>query len=1487
MASRPQRPSKRPPPGAFRRRNVGRLLARLVCVVFALIGAIPLLAGLAVQSEPLRQWAAAETARLLETELGLKASYSVELNLLPLRLAVTDLVVPAKDGGSPALTAGSVSVRPRFFSLLAGRIDVGDIELDEARVRLVVRKGEITNVDYRLPETKKSEGKLERAPFKSLSVSDVRIDADIDGTRIETGATDVDVFAEAGLAFDVALRMGEGRLTSEHALPPPEEAEEPAAKAQAGKTPPTAPEPPAAPLRSFDEDALCGLELRVHVTPEELLVRRLSLLAIADQDPATSTRPSCEKGREDDLGRVAVRLSQLRVVPTTALPRIEGHVLVRTPLSVVNRFTPSPTTHGWAGFSGDVQFGGGARLPTVHGRVSGAGIGMDEYVFAQKLDGEVHLEHDVVVAPELNVRFSDGDVTLQGVRIAPFEQGGTLALERLEAKGVLFPALMRDLGVTPNTIVTWDYDDVVVTKVRGTLSPFYLDGAVKAETSNFAVYDSAWHDPAKEAMVGVKRSHIETRWRAHATALEFYDSLVTFGKSRIVSKLVSIGFNNTFALDIPEGAVIDLDDIGPLAGLDIHGVAHLQASATGPLVDPVLTTKLSVDQFSLAGFETGDIVHADARFQPLRVDFTNVLVQKNTSDFTLDRARLSFDGPATVAFDAHVKSKRFGVRDFFEVWHMDEDPRYEGISGTGEAEADVHYALGGPEDQCKSGKLVVDGRVALGHAEIFGESYTGAEADFHLNWADMEASSYGFDVDVPSLALRKGSGALIGSLHISPGAVIDGNVLATAVPVSNIDGLGIIARQWDGVIDGVGRISGTLDALAVTANAEMSQVRIGRVSLPRSSLRVRLEPVARERKTLGKSRCGNPIPTEFDPAEYQKDRTDGVFHVSGQLFGGQVAFDDLTVTQQRSKLVKGEVALRSLDVGALLESWPTLASRMKRTHGKLTGKVVFEEYFLDRPLESEGELVLTGADLGAEGFSLGLATEQARVSLRRGDVKTEGLAWEVVTVGGQRGIVDVGARVMGGREIDASLVLRETELKAVASILPGVERTEGTFKARLDVRGPLRDPRYEGQLEVHEGRLFLKSFDSPIEDLELEVGLEPSGIVVRKGTARMGGGTLELSGNAPFSGREVGRVTALLRARGVTLPLGEGIQVSVDSDLEGSYVPRESEDQRSLPKLGGTVTILSASYRRPMAVTADLAALTGRGKKTEVDTYDPSKDGLELDVLVVSKGALTVENDLVDAELRIDPAGLRISGTDQRFGAVGSVQLKPGGQLRLRRNEFEIRQGIVRFTDPTRIAPQVDVTATTEYRRYDSPGTSETGTTTSTTTGSGTLGGLWRINLHAYGEPENLRVDLTSDPSLAQDDIFLLLTVGLTRAELDQTRSAGVGSSVALEALGTLSGAGEAVTEAVPVIDDFRFGSAYSSRTGRTEPTVTIGKRLSERIRASVTTSLAGSSEVRSNVEWRMSQRVSVEGSYDNVEDIGSPVVGNLGGDVRWRLEFE
>ena len=225
----------------------------------------------------------------------------------------------------------------------------------------------------------------------------------------------------------------------------------------------------------------------------------------------------------------------------------------------------------------------------------------------------------------------------------------------------------------------------------------------------------------------------------------------------------------------------------------------------------------------------------------------------------------------------------------------------------------------------------------------------------------------------------------------------------------------------------------------------------------------------------------------------------------------------------------------------------------------------------------------------------------------------------------------------------------------------------------------------------------------------------------------------------------------------------------------------------------------------------------------------------------------------------------------------------PGGHVRLTRNEFEIQQGRVRFDDPTRIAPLVDVTAVTEFRRYGGTSTDVNSSSKQSTT-SGT--GDWRVSMRAHGDAETLRIDLTSQPALSQDDIFLLLTLGLTRAELDQLQSSSVGESVALEALGALTGADQAVTEAIPVIDECRLGS-YASRAGRTEPSITIGKRLSDRIRAFITSGLNESGDVRSNVEIKLNPKLSLEGSYDNVNDVSSSTLGNLGADLRWRLDFE
>ena len=275
---------------------------------------------------------------------------------------------------------------------------------------------------------------------------------------------------------------------------------------------------------------------------------------------------------------------------------------------------------------------------------------------------------------------------------------------------------------------------------------------------------------------------------------------------------------------------------------------------------------------------------------------------------------------------------------------------------------------------------------------------------------------------------------------------------------------------------------------------------------------------------------------------------------------------------------------------------------------------------------------------------------------------------------------------------------------------------------------------------------------------------------------------------------------------------------------------------------------------------------------------------------MVGARPLRFTNDLLDLSLVLEEPGLTLSGTNQRFGATGELRVVSEGKLQLGNREFEIREGRVRFDDPTKVAPKVDVRATTEYRRYaesTANGAAATTAATAASSAGSTTAGQWRITLRVQGDVDDLRVDFTSDPPLSQEDIVLLLTMGMTRAEVDRSLASSLGQTVGFEALNQLTGANQAMRSLIPILDEFRFGTGYSSRTGRTEPTVTVGKRVADRLRANVTTGLTENREVRSSLEWKLGRRTSLQGVYDNVNDVSSSSLGNVGADLRFRLEFE
>ena len=91
--------------GSSQRRDLVRSLSRWACFALAFLGAVPLGLAALLTSAPAERWAAAQTSLALSRELGLEATLDVKVRLLPLRLAIENLKVPASDCGAPFVRA--------------------------------------------------------------------------------------------------------------------------------------------------------------------------------------------------------------------------------------------------------------------------------------------------------------------------------------------------------------------------------------------------------------------------------------------------------------------------------------------------------------------------------------------------------------------------------------------------------------------------------------------------------------------------------------------------------------------------------------------------------------------------------------------------------------------------------------------------------------------------------------------------------------------------------------------------------------------------------------------------------------------------------------------------------------------------------------------------------------------------------------------------------------------------------------------------------------------------------------------------------------------------------------------------------------------------------------------------------------------------------------------------------------------------------------
>jgi translocation and assembly module TamB len=508
----------------------------------------------------------------------------------------------------------------------------------------------------------------------------------------------------------------------------------------------------------------------------------------------------------------------------------------------------------------------------------------------------------------------------------------------------------------------------------------------------------------------------------------------------------------------------------------------------------------------------------------------------------------------------------------------------------------------------------------------------------------------------------------------------------------------------------------------------------------------------------------------------------------------------------------------------------------------------------------------------AQGVLARLAEARARVVLSRlrggyGDFRVDNQ--QPVIVSADRGRVEVESFTLVGqntqfalsgvRAPDGTLALSaggSLDLRLLGGLVPGVTRTRGKLTLDAQVAGTGREPLLVGSGQIRDGGFRLKEL--PIEFAAMNGDLSFSqNLVVFEGlTATLNGGKATLRGEMQLARFVPARIQVEANVENVPTSIPSYIPARVSGQLRAFGTPEAMT-------LAGTLHVLRAAYTEKFDLEKRLLEF-GR-RKPEVRPYDKSGEWLRFDLRMIVDGDARIDNDLVRGNGRGE---ITLTGDLAGFGLVGSLQLLPGSRASFRGNEFVISRAVVTFTERRRVVGNLDVTGEATVRDY-------------------------RVAIHVTGTLDDPQLQMTSKPTLSQQDIITLLSLGYTSR--DTTVGTGVGgaaTAAAAQALFAASGLNDQLKRFLPpggAFQDFsvRVGSAYSPSSMQVEPKMEFETKAAEgKLRLRYQAPLAGGSRgQKAQVEYRTGQRSSIQAQWDN--DTPDAVTGSdIGVDFKLRWEW-
>ncbi|MGB8600598.1 MAG: translocation/assembly module TamB domain-containing protein [Rhizomicrobium sp.] len=404
-----------------------------------------------------------------------------------------------------------------------------------------------------------------------------------------------------------------------------------------------------------------------------------------------------------------------------------------------------------------------------------------------------------------------------------------------------------------------------------------------------------------------------------------------------------------------------------------------------------------------------------------------------------------------------------------------------------------------------------------------------------------------------------------------------------------------------------------------------------------------------------------------------------------------------------------------------------------------------------------------------------------------------------------RGVVPLDAAHSYNLSVNGAGALQgwTTRLTADGRVLLGQVDLAGV------IMGPAAQPDVRGHFRLQKGRLHDFATGLSLNDITLLANANGPSVTLAQFTARAGAGRIEGSGTVSTAGDMA--VALAVQAHKAEPFHRDGVAVRLDGAV------RLSGFVKGNMTLDGTIRVLNGEIRIPDKLPPSLAVLKVRRRGDTPQALTLQKQSrIALDLTVSAPGQFFVRGRGLEAELE---GGLKVAGTTTSPQIHGKLTMRRG-TYSLTGTTLDFQSGTIGFDGVNvqgKLDPTLDFTAETTANSITA-------------------------TLNVTGTVSAPKINLTSSPSLPQDEILSQLLFQQSVQQLSPLQMASIAQAVA-----SLSGLGAASFDPVGLIrsnlrlDKLAVGSSSSSSdSSQTTTTVEAGKYVTRRVYVGAKQDLSG-----------------------------------------------